>query len=323
MSRCINIITALLGFAAAYALGGAILPLLKRMRFADIPDTADANGRNVPVGGGVVIGAAALAAAAVGTVLTRVFSDPLSFDTEGFSEYTAGLVISIAAMAAGFYSDRLKVSGRAGGLDRTGRAAVYLTAAAAFAAVLYSSGGRQVIDIPFYGEADLGMAYYPVIGAYMVLVTVCAGSTDNAEGVMPAVSTACFIGSGGLLADCGAGIYSIFCAGAAGSCAGFLRYGFPPAKLFCGDTGRFFLGTAMAFVGAASGQLSVMLIMLLPCGIDFIISLILKARHRKFSAGRYFAEEKGVKKGAVVIIYFTAAVIISAVISAVYYAGAA
>ncbi len=106
--------------------------------------------------------------------------------------------------------------------------------------------GVPVLTNPFGPAIPLGWLNLPVTILWVLTVTNAVNNIDGLDG----------LASGVVIIACGAlwtvarmhqDFYVMFFAALLiGACAGFLRWNFPPAKVFMGDTGSQFLGFTLA-----------------------------------------------------------------------------
>ncbi len=82
-------------------------------------------------------------------------------------------------------------------------------------------------------------------GPALWLVANAQNLLDHADGIAAAAAAACFLGLGG---DAGLA--------AAGACAGFLMFNYPPARVFMGDSGSLTLGAMAVLIGAKQGGMA-------------------------------------------------------------------
>jgi UDP-GlcNAc:undecaprenyl-phosphate GlcNAc-1-phosphate transferase len=109
---------------------------------------------------------------------------------------------------------------------------------------------------------------------WIVGITNAFNLLDNMDGLSAGIATIAGIGYLGLLMSNGGGALSVPVAAFVGATSGFLLHNFPPASIFMGDGGSFFLGSFLAGAGlmlspsVASGPLHIalvpMLILLVP-----------------------------------------------------------
>lgn len=178
--------------------------------------------------------------------ITRVlFSDP---------KHVIGLVLcGTLALALGVYDDIRGVDPR-----------LKLLAETAIAVLAYVIGFRiSLLSLPFLGEFRLGILAFPVTILWVVGVTNAINLIDGLDGL--AVGTAFFVSSSNfftsvLLNNPFMAVISVLLMG---TLAGFLRYNFPPASIFLGDTGSLFLGMVLSLSTVLSSQKSSTAVMVL------------------------------------------------------------
>jgi UDP-GlcNAc:undecaprenyl-phosphate GlcNAc-1-phosphate transferase len=106
--------------------------------------------------------------------------------------------------------------------------------------------GVPLITNPFGGSFPSGALDLPLTVAWVVIVINAINLIDGLDGL---ASGAVLIASMSLwwVARTHGDFYVMFvCALMAGATLGFLRYNFPPARVFMGDTGSHFLGLVLA-----------------------------------------------------------------------------
>ncbi len=108
--------------------------------------------------------------------------------------------------------------------------------------------GIPILTNPFGEPIPTGMWNAPLTVAWVMLVTNAINLIDGLDGL---AAGAVLIASGSLwwVAHGHADLYVMFITSLLiGATLGFLRYNFPPARVFMGDTGSHFLGLALAAV---------------------------------------------------------------------------
>ncbi len=179
--------------------------------------------------------------------------------------------------------------------------------------------GTKII-IPFLDNRylDLGMMYVPFI-AFVVVGTVnSVNLTDGLDGLAAGVTLIVMSFFGIVALNWGMGSVSIFSVALTGTCLGFLIYNAYPAKVFMGDTGSMALGGAVAAVAIL---LNLPLMLPIVGGIYVIesLSVIIQVASYKLTGKRVFLmsplhhhfEEKGWEETRVVIVFWSATVILS------------
>jgi UDP-GlcNAc:undecaprenyl-phosphate GlcNAc-1-phosphate transferase len=132
---------------------------------------------------------------------------------------------------------------------RGARPLVKLSVQALAALILTWFGlGVPLIALPFTGEIRSGLLNVPLTIAWVLLVTNAINLIDGLDGLAAGIV---FISSMTLwwIGRSHSDIYVMFTTAIlAGSTLGFLRYNFPPARVFMGDTGSQFLGFTLATI---------------------------------------------------------------------------
>lgn len=146
------------------------------------------------------------------------------------------------------------------------------------------------LKIPFFGDLNLGIIYYPICTLAIMYLVNCANLTDGIDGLAGSVSAVIFLFfallSYKLFLTTHESLFvlSVACIGAM---LAFLIFNFHPAKVFMGDTGSQFLGAlivSMCFwVNAGVWSIIVCFIYLIEG-----ISVILQVMSFKLTGKRIF-----------------------------------
>jgi UDP-N-acetylmuramyl pentapeptide phosphotransferase/UDP-N-acetylglucosamine-1-phosphate transferase len=126
--------------------------------------------------------------------------------------------------------------------------------------------------LPFVGDGGAGSALLPLPDWLSLLATLIwlVGITnainwlDGLDGLAAGVSGIAAVGLLSVSFSLDQPAAGLLAASLAGSCLGFLRHNFNPARIFMGDGGSYFLGFALAaisIVGPAKGLTSVSLLL--------------------------------------------------------------
>lgn len=105
--------------------------------------------------------------------------------------------------------------------------------------------GAKAIGLLLAGAGAVWVTGLWWTGPALWLVANAQNFLDHADGIAAAAAAASFLGLGG---DAGLA--------AAGACAGFLVFNYPPARVFMGDSGSMTLGTMAVLIGAEQGGLA-------------------------------------------------------------------
>lgn len=253
-----DIISLVAASAAAFLLtalsGKWVIPFLRKLKYGqtireDGP-TWHNNKQGTPVMGGIMFIFGIVVAAVVGALTMKLNHTA----TTGLNQLylTAGVVMALAFGALGFADDYIKVVKKRNlGLTAKQKMAGQLLISVVYLAVLYFGGSNStILQIPFIGQMDIGLFYYPFM---LFIIVGCVNSVNLTDGVDGLCSSVTFVAAIGLMiisTILGVGEMNMLSGALAGGCLGFLCWNFHPAKVFMGDTGSLFLGgmvTAIAF----------------------------------------------------------------------------
>ncbi|MGD1089824.1 MAG: MraY family glycosyltransferase [Verrucomicrobiota bacterium] len=122
------------------------------------------------------------------------------------------------------------------------------------ATAVYSLGlGIQTFMVPFKGTIiHLGLWSLPITLFWLVAITNIVNLIDGVDGLAGGICLMLLV----LLVYVGREISSLqlICYGLIGALLGFLRFNFPPARIYMGDGGAYFLGFFIAAATIANSQ---------------------------------------------------------------------
>ena len=219
---------------AAAAVSLALTPLAKRLALRagaiDQPDARRVHTVPTPRFGGLAIAAGVLLVAWVARVLP---GPAATLEPRPLLGLTCA---ALPILALGMADDRWSVSPWV-------KLAVQACAALTLTVFGY---GVSVLTNPFGPAIELGAMNVPVTVVWVLVVTNAINLIDGLDGLasgVVAIACAALWVTARLHAD----FYVMFFAALLiGSCAGFLRWNFPPASVFMGDTGSQFLGLTLS-----------------------------------------------------------------------------
>lgn len=228
-------------YSLALALAAAIVslaltPLARQLALRagaiDIPDARRVHKTPTPRFGGLAIAAAVLGVAWV----SRLLPGPAaSLDPRPLLGLTCA---AVPILALGMADDRWSVSPWV---------KLIVQACAALTLTLFGYG-IPVLTNPFGPAIELGVFNVPLTLVWVLVVTNAINLVDGLDGLasgVVAIACAALWMTARLHAD----FYVMFIASLLiGGCAGFLRWNFPPASVFMGDTGSQFLGLTLSAV---------------------------------------------------------------------------
>ena len=283
-----TIIAAVASFAIAALMGLWLVPFLRKLHFGqtileDGPKWHKGK-QGTPTMGGFMFIVGSIAATVICVILFHTF-DTQEVTLQSAKIY-AGLFMALAFGAIGFIDDYIKVIKKRNlGLTAKQKLLLQFFVAIAYLATIYFFGGTTITYIPFIGNVDVGVLYYPLAAILIVGVVNAVNLTDGIDGLDGSVT---FFASIFLMLIAGFSArmgMSIMSAALAGGCLGFLVWNFHPAKVFMGDTGSLYLG---GYLCAILFGLD-MPILLILVGLVYIIemfSVILQVTYFKLTHGK-------------------------------------
>lgn len=286
----ILIVTGLLSFGIAAALGKVCIPWLHKLKFGqtileDGPKWHQKK-QGTPTMGGILFIAATTAAFLLALLVGGLLKLPSLFDIPYDTvRLLSGAVLALGCGVIGFLDDYIKVvKKRNMGLTASQKLLLQLLLSAAYAVMLYIYGDGQFF-IPFFGQVEWGIWYIPFCMFVVIAVTNATNLTDGVDGLcgttgfVAALAFLLLAGLANLFGQC------LFAVALAGGLAGFLIWNLHPAKVFMGDTGSLFIGGALTALAFGIEQP----FLLVPVGILYIaenLSVILQVGYFKLTHGK-------------------------------------
>jgi len=251
------IIAAALSLGITAILGIWLIPYLRKLKYGqtilDIGPNWHKNKQGTPTMGGLMFIAGVIISCAVVFILAGPeITAQGEYSSILNNRLFSGLLMALGYALIGFVDDYVKVSKKQNlGLTAKQKLVLQFAVAGVYLWSLYSAGGASsVLVIPFIGQFDIGVIYYPLCAIGIVYIVNSVNLTDGLDGLAASVTFMSCIGF--ILAAARLGFFQVSLLGCAvaGGCVGFLIYNFYPAKVFMGDTGSMFLGgcvVALAF----------------------------------------------------------------------------
>lgn len=176
--------------------------------------------------------------------------------TGALNRYFLGLFMALAFGFVGFLDDYISiVKKRNLGLRARTKSIMQVVIAALYLIGLYLMGNTStIVPIPFLGQIDMGLWYYPFALFVIVGTDNAVNLTDGIDGLDASVTFVVAIGFmlvSALLMEPELGLLAT---ALAGGCLGFLLWNAHPAKVFMGDTGSLFLGGMVVALAFGLGQ---------------------------------------------------------------------
>ncbi|MEF9894818.1 MAG: phospho-N-acetylmuramoyl-pentapeptide-transferase [Clostridia bacterium] len=248
------ILTVIIAFLVAIALGPVVIPWLKRMKFGqtiyDLGPEAHKKKQGIPTMGGIIF--------AVPMVLVPIV---MSYGYQRGNFLWVAIICTLGFGLIGFVDDFIKVKKkRSLGLTAKQKLIPQIILSIALAVWAYNQpdiGSKLIVPFTHF-EWDLGWWYIPVMVFILVGTVNSANLLDGLDGLLSSCSLIDFITMAlivmlmavGEEPETGASltVIMLFCGAAAGALMGFLRFNAYPAGVFMGDVGSFTIGGALVAV---------------------------------------------------------------------------
>ena len=262
MPYWINLLAAAISFAAAALLGIYLIPLLKKLSFGTtIYEKGPAwhkSKNGTPLMGGFMFIIGTVLACSVCYAVWKFAAADVAVvpDNTGLYKLIAGLAFALLNGVVGFIDDYIKaVKKQNKGLGARQKMVMQLVISCGFLWALYMLGDTSTaITVPFIGDIDIGIFYYPLMILVLIYLTNAVNLTDGVDGLCGTVTVVFSISYLMIFSSMGLYEYSIFASALAGGCMGFLVWNLNPAKVFMGDTGSMFLGGSVCAMGFITHQ---------------------------------------------------------------------
>ena len=201
--------------------------------------------------------------------------------------FASGIIMALGYGFLGFIDDYLKVVRHQNeGLTAKQKFLGQVLLAIVYLVGIYISGTLStVLRIPFFGQIDLGIFYYPVAVFIIVGASNAVNLTDGIDGLCSSVTFVCACGFMVMATILGHIGMTYLAAALAGGCAGYFLWNCHPARVFMGDTGSLFMGGIVCGLAFA---LDIPLVLIL-AGFVYIVetlSVILQVTYFKATHGK-------------------------------------
>ena len=272
----------LIAFVAAFVLGPAVIPLMRKLKFGQIErdngvDTHLSKQGTPTMGGWIFL----IPVVSVNAVMAIINKNP---------HYLVLPAVALLFGAVGFVDDILKIKKKSkDGLLWYQKMLLLVVVSAAFAFYMQFAGGGSTISFMIWGRVrtfSMGWFYIPFVVFVLVAESNAVHLTDGLDGLCGGPSAMVFlffaVVSTFLVVNEEAGVFSSTFVGAL---AGFLVFNYYPAKVFMGDTGSLALGGALGAVAVMCGHP----FMIFFAGFLFVLealSVLLQVGYFKISHGK-------------------------------------
>ena len=257
MARYALALAAAVAFLVTAVSGLFVVPYLRRLHYGqtirESGPTWHKNKQGTPTMGGFMFIFAILIASVVGYFMLSQGENDLWHGTQvEIARYWGTILLAVSFGIIGFVDDYIKVVKKRNlGLTAIQKLIMQFVAAGLYMLILYTAGDTStVLIIPFLGQLDLGLVYFPLCVVGIVYITNSVNLTDGLDGLCGSVTCVSALGFMMVSAAMGFGGINLLSTALAAACLGFLVWNFYPAKVFMGDTGSMFLGgmvTGLAF----------------------------------------------------------------------------
>ena len=247
---------AVISFGITGLLGFWLVPFMRRLKYGqtilDIGPKWHKNKQGIPTMGGVMFIIGIVGAVLGGYPLLARTDNELGLLLLEHSRLVLGLLMALAFGVIGFADDYIKVVKKRNlGLSAPQKMVMQFFVAILYMAGLYMAGDRStIVFVPFFGQLNLYLLYYPLAVLGIVYLVNVVNITDGIDGLCASATFVTALGFLVIASVLQVQTMEMLAAALAGGCLGFLLWNLYPARIFMGDTGSMFLGgmvVALAF----------------------------------------------------------------------------
>ena len=250
------LVTVVSAFLITSVIGMWVIPFLRRLHFGqtilDIGPAWHKSKQGTPTMGGIMFIAGITIAILAGWLTLELSEQGVADASAAGSFYLwGGLLMALAFGLIGFLDDYISVVKKQNlGLKAGQKSLAQLLVAVVYLAAQQIFAPTTSFWLPFIGDLDIGIFYYPLMLFIIVGTVNAVNLTDGIDGLDASVTMVAAMGFMVIASIAGLSQMDLLAAALAGGCLGFLVWNFHPAKVFMGDTGSLFLGgmvVALAF----------------------------------------------------------------------------
>lgn len=250
------LVTVVSAFLITSVIGMWLIPFLRRLHFGqtilDIGPAWHKSKQGTPTMGGIMFIAGITIAILAGWLTLELSEQGVADASAAGSFYLwGGLLMALAFGLIGFLDDYISVVKKQNlGLKAGQKSLAQLLVAVVYLAAQQIFAPTTSFWLPFIGDLDIGIFYYPLMLFIIVGTVNAVNLTDGIDGLDASVTMVAAMGFMVIASITGFSQMNLLAAALAGGCLGFLVWNFYPAKVFMGDTGSLFLGgmvVALAF----------------------------------------------------------------------------
>lgn len=283
-----------LAFGVTAMMGFWLVPLLRRIKYGqtilDIGPKWHKSKQGTPTMGGLMFIAGISIAVLVGFYMLKTGSGGALYSHSLLDDMRIllGFIMALCYGVVGFVDDYLKVVRKQNeGLSVRQKFVIMFFIAALFLTGLYLAGDRSTfVFVPFIGQLDLGLFYYPLALLGIVYLVNAVNLNDGVDGLCGSVTFVVALGFMVISTLLQMDGMSMVSGALAGGCLGFLLWNFYPAKVFMGDTGSLFLGGMVVAIAFGVGMPVILVFM----GITYILdalSVMIQVSYFKYTRRKY------------------------------------
>jgi UDP-GlcNAc:undecaprenyl-phosphate GlcNAc-1-phosphate transferase len=225
-----------LSFGVAFALTPLVRLLARRVGLVDRPDgVRKLHSRSIPVAGG--IGILLAVGAALGAAL--LVPGPLRDELAEQGAFVVGLLLAgVLICAVGVVDDFVTLRGR------------YKLLGQVLAVGIVMASGVVVRHLRLFGwDVELGLLAVPFTLFWLLGAINSLNLIDGMDGLLSSLGLIVAAALGALALVGGQDVAACVALALAGALLAFLRYNFPPASIFLGDSGSMLIGLLVGAVG--------------------------------------------------------------------------
>lgn len=242
------LVTVVSAFLITSVIGMWLIPFLRRLHFGqtilDIGPAWHKSKQGTPTMGGIMFIAGITIAILAGWITLELSEQGVADASAAGSFYLwGGLLMALAFGLIGFLDDYISVVKKQNlGLKAGQKSLAQLLVAVVYLAAQQIFAPTTSFWLPFIGDLDIGIFYYPLMLFIIVGTVNAVNLTDGIDGLDASVTMVAAMGFMVIASIAGFSQMNLLAAALAGGCLGFLVWNFHPAKVFMGDTGSLFLG---------------------------------------------------------------------------------
>ena len=250
-----------------------------------------AHKEGTPTMGGVLIWGTLLVFILAFFYLAKFFPGFIFEKMNFFSRAETLLPLGVLILSAivGFFDDWLDIRGKGifagGGLRMKHRLLIYTIIALVGALWFYFKLDWTILNIPFFGNFEIGWWYIPFFIFVIVATAFSVNETDGLDGLAGGTLLIAFASYSVIAFSQGRYDLAVFCGVIIGALTAFLWFNINPARFFMGDTGAMSLGVTLGVIAMLTNTAFILPIV----GIIFVIesfSVIIQIGSRKLRHGK-------------------------------------